>query len=699
MWAQTFSMRVYNAKGTLTKRETTEIVNEFKKYGALHVVNTGLSSIEQFKEHIQEMGFNQNEQYTGGGRTSSTWQNKWVTDGVRNMDYYPPDLYLLPNNEIQYQRSFPKRIVFYCHSKADVGGRTFVHSAKRVYDYILAKGQPGIVLLNKLKMHGLSIETGFLDQNNPFKQNNYFQSWQERFDTLSRDEAIRKCLSLTNEYDECWWQTDRLTEIETHTLMTKITIPAFIYHEDDGNHYMRFPRIALDGPMPINGYRRFPLGNGEELHDQEKNILLEAYLATREGCAWNIGDFILLDNIRYAHSRESFEGKRDVVLSMAGLAFIEPRTKTTAKRPPYNQDELNQHIVATPPSNNLKAERYTLPSNSMLWNSKTSMRVYNAKNKLDASKLQEISHIFKEHGALLITHTGINPKHSVDIEQDVLFGLGFDATNQFKWGGLTCGRTNIKYLSKLMRETDKYPKNKILLPHNEILYQRFMPESLLFFYYQPTPAGCGGRTFVHDALDVENYIANCGRDGLHLLEKLHQYGLTIITGFLDKNHPQKAENYFRSWQDRFETEDRHEALAICKKSSYQFDDCYWLEEPTRDPEGKPFYTLMTKITIPAFKKHTDGKSYLFFPRIALDGPMAHNGYRRFLLGDQNELTCSEIEILLRAFWHSRQGQHCQKGDILLVNNIKYSHSRESFVGEREVSVAMAGMFWTDDVVQ
>ena len=38
------------------------------------------------------------------------------------------------------------------------------------------------------------------------------------------------------------------------------------------------------------------------------------------------------------------------------------------------------------------------------------------------------------------------------------------------------------------------------------------------------------------------------------------------------------------------------------------------------------------------------------------------------------------------------------GDLLLVDNIRYGHSREAYSGPRSVGVAMAGMFWTDDVV-
>jgi hypothetical protein len=274
--------------------------------------------------------------------------------------------------------------------------------------------------------------------------------------------------------------------------------------------------------------------------------------------------------------------------------------------------------------------------------------------------------------------------------------LGFGESEQFKWGGLTSGRTNLKYISKSMRETDDYPQDLFLLPHNEILYQRFMPERLLFFCSLPTKAGQGGRTFVHSAEKAEASISGCGPEGQALLRKMREYGFTIITGFLDENHPEKSKNYFRSWQDRFGTRSREEALHVCQESKHQFDSCHWMEEPA-GPNVAASYTLMTSITIPAYKTDPrDGKSYMLFPRIALDDPQPHNGHRRFMLGNGEELTQVETAILLQAFLATREGCYYNAGDILLVDNIRYGHSRESYAGTRKIYASMAGTFWTDD---
>jgi hypothetical protein len=170
--------------------------------------------------------------------------------------------------------------------------------------------------------------------------------------------------------------------------------------------------------------------------------------------------------------------------------------------------------------------------------------------------------------------------------------------------------------------------------------------------------------------------------------------MLIEMGFVDERHPDKHKNYFRSWQDRFETQSMDEAEARCRASDLQFDECWWKQEPTQSSE--PVFTLMTRVLVPAF--YTDpasGRESMFFPRVALDPPSIINGHRRYPLGDGRELTDREVDLLLGAFLATREGLHYEPGDILLVDNIRYGHSREAFTPPRTLGVAMAGSVSTE----
>jgi hypothetical protein len=259
---------------------------------------------------------------------------------------------------------------------------------------------------------------------------------------------------------------------------------------------------------------------------------------------------------------------------------------------------------------------------------------------------------------------------------------------------MSSGRTTRRALGRELRATDEYPPGRWLLPHNEVFYQRRMPARLLFFFALAADPARGGRTFVHSSARLEAWIRGQGPAGEALLAALRARGLLIEMGFLDERHPDKTRNYFRSWQDRFATTSRDEAAARCRASTEQFDDCWWVEEPTA---AGPRWTLMTRIRIPAYHRDpATGQEHLFFPRIALDDPSIINGHRRYPMGDGTPFTDEQIDLLLGAFLATREGVHYGAGDLLLVDNLRYGHSRESFEPPRSLGVAMAGEFLVCD---
>ncbi len=597
-----FSARVLDAHGA---PRWAEVKRALREHGALFVRNTGLRDVAGMQAVMPALGFAPEHQFSLGGRTSAATQEKWVAPGLRRMDFYPPDLYLLPNNEVQYRRTSPRWVLFGCLQPADSGGRVFLHDARAVEAALPRE------LLAKLERDGLSIETGFLDAAHPLKAQNYFQSWQERFGTDVREAAMARALEQRDEYDEAWWREDG-------TLMTRITLPARW-----SSGALRFPRIALDGPSAVNGFRRFG-----DFTEEENEQLRAAFFATREGVELHAGDLVLFDNERFGHSRESFEGVREFVVGMAvdsPDAYVEARTFTT------------------PGPNRYALKLDTSPDFSM--------------RTIEGLDFERIHREFTRHGAVLVRKTGLR-----ELTAETLKQLRFDDT--FPWGGMHSGRTSRRALTRELRATDAYPPHLWLLPHNEVLYQHELPARLLFF----SPSACVGRTFVHSAARFRSLLP------ASLLARLREHGFLIEMGFLDEHHPEKSKNYFRSWQDRFETNEREVAEARCRAATMQFDECWWRDS-----------TLMTRIRVPAFHGET-----LLFPRIALDPPSILNGFRRYPLGNGEELSDDDVNALLNAFLDTREGAHWEAGDLLLVDNIRYGHSREPCEGPRDIGVAMAG---------
>lgn len=656
MRSERFSGRTFDAGGALDAATLQSIREALERHGALHVRHTGVRDVADVIEVMPALGFGPAQQFSLGGRTSRQTQEKWAAPGLRRMDFYPPDLHLLANNEVQYRRSSPRWVLFACLVSPTDGGRVFLHSATAVQR---ALEQLAPDLLRRMLEHGLAIETGFLDEAHPAKSKNSYQSWQERFGTSDRAEALARATAEKDDFDACWWGPDG-------TLMTRITLTA-LWRDEQGDGFLRFPRVALDGPTAKNGFRRFPLGNGDVLSAAEEGAVREALLSTREGVTLERGDLVLFDNLRFGHSREAFTGAREVLVGMAGEV-----------RDPVCGPSLERSVPRSCPRFSSDGPlAYVLPPSLVSRQTRFSARTFDAGGALDTETVAVLRREFATHGALVIQNTGLSVDDGGALPTSVLDALGFGRDDAFPWGGLSSGRTTRRALSPELRATDDYPPHLWLLPHNEVLYQRSIPARLLFFSAKAVDPAQGGRTFVHSAALLERHLLDHG--GATFLEGLRRHGLRIEMGFIDEHHPQRRSNFFRSWQERFGTEDRDEAARRCSEATHQFDECWWKDE------GGGHFTLMTRVRVPAFH---DG--HLLFPRIALDAPALQNGHRRYARGDGVEFSRDEVDLLLHAFLETREGLHWNAGDLLLVDNLRYGHSREAFDGPRSLAVAMAG---------
>lgn len=696
--ASLYSTRIFDFHNQIHDQDVESMLYELQIHGAIHAIHTNLSNLGALDRIRDKLGFCDAHIFTKGGRTTKEKQPKWVNSYLRNLDYYPAHLYLQANNEVQYQRLFPRYILFYCQTSAITGGRTFLHSAKRVEEKLYHSGKMGQQLLKKLQNQNTVFTLGYLCQHAQIKPDNYFTSWQEKFQTDSIEQALVTANQLSYEIDSTWIHKDAMacnyhTDGNCKCLMTQISLPNFVQDTLTQETYLRFPRIAMTPPAPVNGYRDYHFSDGSYLTPKEEILLKQIYIETREGLYWRPGEFILFDNLRYGHSREVFTGTREVFVGMAQEYKLKeniaiPAGDETAKLFPRIHPAVLDNAL------NINDPQYEMPSTMHQWQQQVSARVFDAQGSLSESHIQDIKQQFKEYGFLHIVKTGLDCQSPADVPESIIEALGFDESRQFKWGGLTSGRTQRGYISKYMRTVDYYPNDLFLLPHNEILYQHLMPSDLLFYYATPSSPAYGGRTFVHSSHKLQEILSK-SIVGKTLLNKLEQHGFLIEAGFIDRDHPLKHQNYIRSWQDRFATEDKKQALSICLNAKHQFDECWWKEEKM---EGKTYYVLMTRINVPAYKTHDlDGQRYLLFPRIAYDGPMLHNGYRRFLLGNDEDLSLVEKELLLKAYWDTREALFAQKGDIILIDNIRYGHSREPFSGERSVGITMGGVTWSDKV--
>ena len=695
---ETLSSNVLDAGGE-PHLHINQIRKALTKDGYLIIKNTHTPDLGKLSEIMSQIGFSSKRAFTMGGRASKSTQEKWVQgEQFRRLDKYPAKYYLLPNPEVQYMKFCPQFVSLVCikDPEAGLGGRTFLHSCKKIGEE-LSQSALGLSLLDKIRRYGLKIKTGYLNESHPSKSKNYFQSVEERFGVSTRNAfQLIKQKEFIAEYDDA---EILYTKGGGSVLMTEINIPGF--RQFEGESYLNLPRIALTSPSIENGYREYLFGNNEKFSPEENELLIATYLNSREEVNWKQGDIATFNNITHAHSREKYDGLQDwpICVAMDGVSFSDSLSideiQAIIAKYGFSQEQIVpfSHVApyvptpgarVFPHASDVTAPKFELPANEVLWAQQLSTRVFDAKGQLATghpSRLQVAAQIkaeFDKYGYVHITNTGIVQ----NFDQPLLDALGFTEDKQFGFGGKISGRTTRQPLENSgFRKVDAYPPQLVLLPHNEILYQKVIPKDLMFTYVQCTPPGHGGRTFTHLADEVEKYIGSSAL-GKRLLTDIKDRGLFIKSAFVDRDHPDAHTCYIRSWQDRFGTDDIKEATAMANNIPDYFDSA-WDIEDGKTASGKVCYTLMTTITVPGFNPDILGRQFLMFPRMALTGPAFENGFRVYGLGQsldgpERELTGPEIELLLNAFLETRHGCHQRPGDILMVENFRVSHSRESF---------------------
>ncbi|GIJ21063.1 TauD/TfdA family dioxygenase [Micromonospora lutea] len=230
-----------------------------------------------------------------------------IVNGVYTSTEYPADQTIPLHNENSYQRVFPGLLIFGCQVAAERGGQTPVADVRRV----LAAIPPDVVA--PFAEHGVMYVRNF--------GGGLGLSWQEVFQTTSRDQVSRYCVEHGIEAE---WRDDG-------GLRTRQVRPALATHPITGervwfNHALFFNGYCLPEPvraalladaahedLPSHTY----YGDGRPIPDEALAAIAEAYAAEEVAVDWRPGDVLLVDNLLASHGRRPFTGARRVMVSMA----------------------------------------------------------------------------------------------------------------------------------------------------------------------------------------------------------------------------------------------------------------------------------------------------------------------------------------------------------------------------------------------
>jgi amino acid adenylation domain-containing protein len=230
---------------------------------------------------------------------------------------------------------------------------------------------------------------------------------------------------------------------------------------------------------------------------------------------------------------------------------------------------------------------------------------------------------------------------------------------------------------KNIYKSTPYPKDRMILFHNESAHQHRWPRRQWF--YCETPATSGGATPIVDSREVYRELP------AWLQANLRRKQLMYVRNF--------STSLDVSWQHFFQTEDRAEVERICRESNIEF-------------QWRGANDLHTRQVCPAVILHPLTGEESFFNQIQLyhpafldadireqflrDGESAMP--RQVFYGDGSELEPAAIDAINAAYDRCAVRFDWQQGDVVMLDNMLAAHARDPFEGERKIVVAMGEIY-------
>jgi alpha-ketoglutarate-dependent taurine dioxygenase len=230
--------------------------------------------------------------------------------GVYSSTKWPSNQPMCMHHELSYTLEPPGLMLFACLSAPTAGGATAVADATTVLDALPAEA------VERFDREGWLLTRTFNDE--------IGASFEDAFGTEDRAAVESYCRAHAIEFE---WQADgglrtrqRRSAVVRHPLTGRrcwFNQIAFL------NEWTLAPEVreylvdvyGADG-LPFNtGF-----GNGDPIGEDVVQQINQIYEAATRREPWQAGDVMLVDNVRTAHSREAFEGPREILVGMADAA-------------------------------------------------------------------------------------------------------------------------------------------------------------------------------------------------------------------------------------------------------------------------------------------------------------------------------------------------------------------------------------------
>jgi alpha-ketoglutarate-dependent taurine dioxygenase len=281
-----------------------------------------------------------------------------------------------------------------------------------------------------------------------------------------------------------------------------------------------------------------------------------------------------------------------------------------------------------------------------------------------AEHRDEVAALVAEHGAVLLRGLRVGSAAEVAAVADA---LGIEPMVEKERFAPRSSYAEAVYSSS------EWPADEPMCMHHELSYASEVP-GLIVFGCLKAPLS-GGNTEVADSQQVLKALP------AELVDRFTEHGWTLTRMYHEVGV---------AWSAAFGTEDQEQVDAYCAAAGLEHE---WL------PGGQ----LRTRQRRAAVIRHPRTGEQVWFNQVAfLNGRTLDPVIREYLTdvygpdglpfdtgcGDGTALSDETVETINAAYRDASVGEPWQRGDVLLVDNIRMAHSRDPYEGDREIVVIL-----------
>lgn len=279
---------------------------------------------------------------------------------------------------------------------------------------------------------------------------------------------------------------------------------------------------------------------------------------------------------------------------------------------------------------------------------------------------QDIQSLIKINGAVLIRGLKVPGSAQFGKILSMLFG-----SELLEYTYRSTPRTHMR---QNVYTATEYPASEVIPQHNENSYSRNWPNRIGFICM--LPAETGGETPIGDSRVIYNMLPKSVRD------KFEQKGVMYIRNYSAIDLP---------WPVVFQADDKSQVEDYCEANGLDYE---WLENDGLRTRQVTSATAMHPYT---GEKVWFNQAHLFhvsslgklIAEALLDSLGEENLPRNAYYGDGSHIELETLDLIRSIYEQTKIKFAWQKSDLLLLDNMLFTHGRESYTGVRKVLVGMA----------